>query len=159
WALALPFEGVSILYSRTFFSLQRTWITTPLAATNLGLNALVAFLLYKPLGISGVVLGTVVGTAVMTLLQVWILRRDLGGVQGRDTVLAIARMLVSAAALAGVAYGVWYALDQELGRSLPAQIVSLLVGAGAGLLVYAAGVLILRVPEAGQLRRLVTGRL
>src|SRR6185437_1044430 len=159
WALTLPFEGMSLLYSRTFFSLQRTWITTPLAAVNLGLNALVAFLLYKPLGISGVVLGTVVGTAAMTLLQIWILRRDLGGIQGRATLMAVARMLVSAAALAGVSYGVWYALDAELGRSLPAQIVSLLVGAGAGLAVYAVGVLVLRVPEAGQIRRLVTGRL
>ena len=60
-------------------------------------------------------------------------------------------MLGSAAALAGASYGVWYALDQALGRSLFAQIASLLVGAGAGLAVYVVGVLALRVPEAGQI--------
>src|SRR3954465_16061422 len=114
WALTLPFEGMSLLYSRTFFSLQRTWITTPLAVANLGLNALVALLLYKPLGISGVVLGTVAGTAAMTLLQMWILRRDRGGIEGGAPLRAIARILVSAAALAGASYGVWYLLDSEL---------------------------------------------
>ena len=159
WALTLPFEGISLLYSRTFFSLQRTWITTPLAAVNLGLNALVALLLYKPLGISGVVLGTVAGTAAMTLLQVWILRRDLGGIQGRATASAIARMLVAAAALAGASYGVWYLLDAELGRSLAAQIISLAAGIAAGVAVYAVAVLVLEVPEAGQIRRIVTERL
>jgi putative peptidoglycan lipid II flippase len=159
WALTLPFEGMSLLYSRTFFSLQRTWITTPLAAVNLGLNALVALLLYKPLGISGVVLGTVAGTAAMTLLQMRILRRDLGGIQGRATLLAVVKMVLAAGALAGAAYGVWYALDAELGRSLAAQIISLAGGIAAGLAVYVVAVLLLEVPEAGQIKRLVTERL
>jgi putative peptidoglycan lipid II flippase len=159
WALTLPFEGMSLLYSRTFFSLQRTWITTPLAAVNLGLNALVALALYKPFGISGVVLGTVTGTAAMTLLQMWILRRDLGGIDGRATLDALARMLVAAGLLAGASYGVWYALDAGLGRSLVAQIVSLSGGILAGVGVYAAAVLVLHVPEAGQIRRIVAERL
>jgi putative peptidoglycan lipid II flippase len=150
---------MSLLYSRTFFSLQRTWITTPLAAVNLGLNAVVALALYRPFGISGVVLGTVAGTAAMTLLQMWILRRDLGGIEGRATLDAIARMLVAAAALAGASYGVWYALDSALGRSLVAQIVSLAAGIAAGLAVYAAAVTALDVPEAGQIRRLIAERL
>ena len=159
WALTLPFEGMSLLYSRTFFSLQRTWITTPLAAANLGLNAVVALVLHGPFGISGVVLGTVAGTAAMTLLQMWILRRDLGGIEGRATASAVARMLAAAAALAGASYGVWHVSDSALGRSLAAQIVSLVVGLVAGVAVYVAVVLALRVPEAGQVRRLVAERL
>jgi putative peptidoglycan lipid II flippase len=150
---------MSLLYSRTFFSLQRTWITTPLAAANLGLNAVVALALHGPFGISGVVLGTVAGTAAMTLLQMWILRRDLGGIEGRATASAVARMLVAAAALAGASYGVWHVLDSALGRSLAAQIVSLVVGVVAGVAVYVAFVLALGVPEAGQVRRLVVERL
>jgi putative peptidoglycan lipid II flippase len=159
WALTLPFEGMSLLYSRTFFSLQRTWITTPLAVANLGLNALVALVLHGPFGISGVVLGTVAGTALMTLLQMWILRRALGGIEGRATLNAVARMLVAAAALAGVSYGVWYALDSALGRSLAAQITSLASGIVAGLAVYVAAVFVLHVPEAKQIRRLLAERL
>jgi putative peptidoglycan lipid II flippase len=159
WAVALPFEGMSLLYSRTFFSLQRTWITIPLAVTNLGLNALVALALHGPFGIAGIVIGTAVGTATMTLLQTLILRRDLGGVEGRITLEAIGRMIAAGAALAAASYLVWHALDQALGRSLAAQIASLGTGIAVGTVVYAAGVLALRVPEAGQIRRLVAGRL
>jgi putative peptidoglycan lipid II flippase len=159
WAVALPFEGMSLLYSRTFFSLQRTWITIPLAVTNLGLNALVALALHGPFGIAGIVIGTAVGTATMTLLQTLILRRDLGGVEGRTTLEAIGRMIAAGAALAAASYLVWHALDQALGRSLAAQIASLGAGIAVGTVVYAAGVLALRVPEAGQIRRLVAGGL
>ena len=159
WAVTLPFEGVSLLYSRTFFSLQRTWITIAFASTNLGLNALVAALLHGPLGISGVVLGTVAGTAAMTFLQMAILQRDLGGIEAGATASAVARMLAAGAALAGASWLVWHLLDTALGRSLPAQIASLGGGVAVGLAVYGAGVLALKVPEARQIRRLVTRRL
>ncbi|MEO9177146.1 MAG: hypothetical protein ABI317_16650, partial [Gaiellales bacterium] len=38
--------------------------------------------------------------------------------------------------LAGVSYGVWSGLDHVLGRTLPAQVVSLMLGLGAGALTY-----------------------
>ena len=159
WAVTLPFEGMTLLYSRTFFSLQRTWITIAFALTNLGLNAAVAAALHGPLGISGVVLGTVVGTAAMTFFQMYVLRGDLGHIEGRATASAVARMLIAGAALAGSAWVVWHFLDSALGRSLIAQIISLGAGIAVGIAVYAAGVLLLKVPEAGQLSRLVKGRL
>ena len=159
WAVTLPFEGMSLLYSRTFFSLQRTWITIAFATTNLALNAAVAAVLHGPFGISGVVLGTVAGTAAMTLFQATVLRRSLGSIEGRATVTAIARMLAAGAALAGSSWLVWHLLDSALGRSLLAQIVSLGAGVAVGLAVYATGVLLLKVPEAGQIQRLVSGRL
>ena len=47
------------------------------------------------------------------------------------TLRAVALMTAAAALLAAVAYGVWYGLDDVLGRSLPAQLVS--VGAALAL--------------------------
>src|SRR5690606_14878921 len=111
-------QGVSLLFSRTYFSLQRPWVTTALSAGNLVVNALVALALYEPLGIAGIVLGTVVGTLGMTLMQGLLLRPELHGIEGRATLLAIVRMLVAAAVLGAVAYGVWAGLDELLGRAL-----------------------------------------
>jgi putative peptidoglycan lipid II flippase len=65
------------------------------------------------------------------------------------------RVLAAAALLAGISYGVWYGLDQELGRSTIAQIVSLGAALIAGFAAYFSAVLALRVPEAGQILRLV----
>ena len=158
WSISLPLQGVSLLFSRTFFSLQRTWATTALAGLNLVINVALAALLYKPLGITGIVLGTVAGTIAMCAAQGWILRRELGGLEGPLLLSATIRMLVAAALLAGAAYGVWYGLDEWLGRSLLAQMVSVFTGIGAGLAIYAIGVWLLRVPEARQIRRLLVSR-
>ena len=158
WSISLPFQGVSLLFSRTFFSLQRPWITTALAGANLLVNALVALLLHGPLGIAGVVIGTVAGTLTMTIAQGWMLRGQLGGIEGRRLLSSTVRMLAAAALLAGAAYGVWYGLDEALGRSLLAQIASVGLGLVAGLGVYVGTVWALRVPEARQIRALLSRR-
>jgi putative peptidoglycan lipid II flippase len=158
WSISLPFQGVSLLFSRTFFSLQRPWATTALAGLNLVVNAVIAAALYGPFDIAGIVLGTVVGTVTMCVAQGLLLRRELGGVEGRETIAAAARMLVGAALLGGVAYGVWYGIDSALGRALPAQIVAVLCALAAGFAVYAAAVWALRVPEAHQIKRLLMSR-
>ncbi|MEA2350081.1 MAG: putative peptidoglycan lipid flippase [Thermoleophilaceae bacterium] len=158
WAFSLPAQGVSLLLSRTFFSLQRPWLTTALAGGNLLVNSMVALALYEPLGVTGVVLGTVAGTVGMALAQAWVLRGALGGIDAARTLDAILRMLAAAAALSAVAYGVWSVLDDELGRALWAQCVAVGVAIAAGTVVYAVGVWLLRVPEARQIRALVAGR-
>jgi putative peptidoglycan lipid II flippase len=158
WSISLPFQGVSLLFSRTFFSLQRPWATTALAGLNLAVNTALAALLYGPFEIAGIVVGTVAGTIAMCVAQGWILRGDLGGIEGARTLAAALRMLVAAALLGALAYGVWYGLDAALGRSLVAQAASVLGGIAAGLVVYAAAVWVLRVPEAREIRRLLMSR-
>ncbi len=158
WAFSLPFQGVSLLFSRTFFSLQRPWVTTALAGANLALNAVVALALYRPLGVAGIVIGTVVSTVAMTVGQATLLRRDLGGIESARTLAAAARMLLAAAALAGVAYAVWVPLDAALGRSLAAQAAAIGAALTAGTAVYAVAVMLLRVPEARQVAGLLRER-
>ncbi|MEA2241592.1 MAG: putative peptidoglycan lipid flippase, partial [Solirubrobacteraceae bacterium] len=88
------------------------------------------------------------------------LRRELGGrLEGAETLRAVARMLVAAAAHAAVAYLLWRGLDELLGRTLPAQILSVGGGLVAGIAAYTAVVVALRVPEAQQIREAVRARL
>jgi putative peptidoglycan lipid II flippase len=159
WALSLPAQGASLLFSRTFFSLQRPWLNTALSVGSLVANVVISFALYEPLGVKGVVLGSVAGTLVMAALQAWYLRRDLNGIEGGRMIAALVRILLASAALAGVSYGVWVGLDELLGRSLAAQIASLGVGILAGIGVYAVAVWALRLEEARQIARLLGGRL
>jgi putative peptidoglycan lipid II flippase len=159
FSFSLPFAGANLLLTRTYFSLQEPWTPTALAGLTLAINAGVSAALYKPLGIGGVVLGTAVASATMTAGQAYFLRGRLGGIELGQTLRSVARMLVAAAILAGVAYGVWWPLDQALGRSLPAQIVSLGLALTAGALAYAGAVIALRIPEARQILDLVAGRL
>jgi len=160
FSFSLPFAGVNLLLTRTFFSLQRPWLPTALGGATLVINALVALALYERFGIGGIVIGTAVASAAMTAGQAFYLRRELGGLlEGAETARAVVRILGAAVVLAAVAYGLHSLLDGVLGRSLPAQIVAVGVALSAGLAVYGAAVLALRVPEADQIRELVRARL
>ena len=160
FAFSLPFGGLNLLLTRTFFAVQRPWIPTRLAAMNIVVDVIVSVGLYKPLGIAGLVIGTVVANAFMTGLQVHRLRAGLNGrLEGAQTVMVTVRILIAAGLLGGVSYGVWKLLADALGASLPAQIVSVGSAGVAGVLVYARAVLVMRVPEAHQVVRLVRTQL
>src|SRR3954452_23110250 len=62
FSFSLPFSGVNLLLTRAFFSLQKPWTPTALAAGNLAVNTLVSLALYKPFGIAGLVIGTAVAS-------------------------------------------------------------------------------------------------
>jgi putative peptidoglycan lipid II flippase len=160
FSFSLPFSGVNLLLTRTFFSLQRPWIPTALAAGNLLVNAAVSVALYEPLGIGGIVIGTAVSSLTTTLSQAYFLRGELHGrLEARETVASVARMLGAAALLGAVAYGWWWALDRALGDGLAAQAVAVTTAIAAGLAVYAVAVLVQRVPEALAIRGAVARRL
>ena len=159
FSFSLPFSGVNLLLTRTFFSLQRPWIPTRLAILSLFINVVVSVALYDPLGIPGIVLGTVVSTAATTALQSRALRVGLGRIDLAETLPAVARMVAASALLGVVAWLVHKGLDEALGRSLIAQAVAMGLALSTGVAAYAAAVLALRVEEARYLQRLVMARM
>ncbi|HSD77533.1 MAG TPA: polysaccharide biosynthesis C-terminal domain-containing protein, partial [Solirubrobacteraceae bacterium] len=160
FSFSLPTSGVNLLLTRTFFSLQRPWITTWISAVNLAVNAGVSIALYRPLGIAGIVIGTAVGSAAMSAVQVLVLRRELHGrLEVGRTTAALVRMLVAAAVLGGVTWVVWDVVDAALGRGLAAQVIAVGAGLAAGAAAYGVVVLALRIPEARQIAGLVRRRL
>ncbi len=159
FSFSLPFSGANLLLTRTFFSLQRPWFPTALAGVTLVVNAAISLALYSPLGIAGVVIGTAVASAVMTVAQAYYLRRELRGFEIGRTLRAVAAMLAASALLGVVAYGVWHLLDDALGRSLPAQLLSVTAALVLSSAAYGAAVLALRIPEAQQVIGLLTRRL
>ena len=64
-----------------------------------------------------------------------------GRLEGAQTTMITARILLASALLAGVSWGVWRILEDLLGVSLLAQIVSVGAAGVAGLLVYMRAVL------------------
>jgi putative peptidoglycan lipid II flippase len=160
FAFSLPFAGINLLLTRTFFALQKPWIPTRLAAMNIVVDIVVSVALYKPLGIAGLVIGTVAANAVMTALQLHRLRIGFNGrLEGAQTTKITARIAVASALLAGVSWVVWYALNALLGQSLPAQIVSVGAAGAAGVWIYTRSVLAMHIPEAHQVNSLIRARL
>jgi putative peptidoglycan lipid II flippase len=159
FAVSLPFGGLNLLLTRTFFALKRPWIPTGLAAMNIVVDIVVSIGLYKPLGIAGLVIGTAIANIVMTALLLRRLRRGFNGrLEGRQTTMITARIAVATALLAAVSWGVWRLLESILGHSVVAQIISVVAAAAVGGFVYMRAVLAMRIPEARQVRHLVLDR-
>jgi putative peptidoglycan lipid II flippase len=158
FSFSLPLNGANLLLTRTFFAFQRPWLPTAMAALNVGVNIAISAVLYGPLGIPGIVIGTLAGNVVMAAGQVHFLRRELHGFEGRRTALAVVQMTAASGLLAAVAYGVWWGLDEVLGRALYGQIVAVGTACVAGVAMYTLAIAALRVPEGRQLWALLARR-
>ena len=158
FAFSLPTNGLYLLQTRTFFSLQRPWQATGLAVIDLVVSAVAALILYSPFGVGGIVAGTGIGTTTAVIAQAVILRREFDGLEIRRLLSTASRITLASAALAGVGWVVWDLLDAVLGRGLAGQIVSLGAGLAAGGLVYLALVRLLRIAELEQITRLLRRR-
>ncbi|MCW2983358.1 MAG: murJ [Conexibacter sp.] len=161
FSFSLPFSGVNLLLTRTFFSLQRPWLVTYLSVGNLIVNIGVSIIFVAMgLGIGGIVAGTAIADIVMAAAQFYVLR---GQVEGRLNLRATSEivfgMLIAAAWFGIAAWVSWAALDWLFGRSLFGQLLSVGGGLAIGAAAYVWVVLAMRVPEAEQLRRMVRTRL
>ena len=132
FAFSLPTNGLYLLQTRTFFSLQRPWQATSLAVIDLVVSAVAALALYEPFGVGGIVAGTGIGTSAAVVAQALILRREFGGLELGRLFSTASRITIASAALAGVGWLVWDLLDEALGRGLVGQIVSLGTGLAVG---------------------------
>ncbi|MGV1048731.1 MAG: murein biosynthesis integral membrane protein MurJ [Solirubrobacterales bacterium] len=158
FAFSLPTNGLYLLQTRTFFSIQRPWRATTLAVIDLVVSTLAALALYEPFGVGGIVAGTGIGTTAAVVAQAVILRRELGGLELGRLFSTASRITIASAALAGVSWVVWHVLDDALGRELVSQIVSLGAGLAAGGVAYLAVAKLLRIGELEQIMRLLRRR-
>ena len=160
FAFSLPTNGLYLLQTRTFFSLQRPWQATGLAVIDLVVSALAALALYKPFGVGGIVAGTGIGTTAAVVAQAVILRREFDGLElGRlfsTTVRIIARLGGPGRASAGC---VWDAARRGA-RPRPARSDRLARWRPrrSAAVTYFAIAKLLRIAELEQIMRLLRAR-
>jgi putative peptidoglycan lipid II flippase len=157
FALGLTFNGTMLMLNRGFFSLQSPWIPSWVAFGNLGLNAVLDAVFYR-FGTWGIPLSTSLVNIAGTGALIVLFRRRLPGFELRETVRTCAFVAVASVALAGVGWGIWRELDAALGRSLPAQIVSLGAGLALGYGAFFGLCRLLGVHELDTLLRLRRSR-
>jgi putative peptidoglycan lipid II flippase len=150
FSLGLTFNGAMLMLNRAFFGLQAPWLPTWIALGNLILNTALFAVLYRvgtwgiPLAIS---LANIAGTAALLIL----LRRRLGEVEDRRTARSALLIALAATPLAAASYGVWWLLDEALGRSFGAQLVSVAAALAAGGAAYVFSARLLGVRELNAL--------
>jgi putative peptidoglycan lipid II flippase len=155
FSAGLVFNGAMLMLNRTFFSLQDNWFPTAVAVGNLALNAILDAVFYR-FGTWGIPLSTAVCNVASTAILILALRRRLGRLDGTAIASSASRIVVASAAVAVVAWFVWHPLDHALGRTFPAQAVSLGAALAASAAVYVAVCRALQVREMRALLSLRT---
>jgi putative peptidoglycan lipid II flippase len=135
-----------LMLNRAFFSLQENWFPTAVALGNLALNALLDLAFYR-FGTWGIPLATAVSNVFATAALLVLLRRRLGRIGGAAITFSLLKIIAASAVVALLSYAVWRPLDEALGRSFPAQAVSLGLALAVATAGYLAACRALRVRE------------
>lgn len=146
FSVGLAFNGFMLMLNRAFFSLQAPAVPTWVAGGNLAFNTLLFAVLYR-VGVWGIPLAISLANLAGSAALLWLLRRRLGSLGVAAMARTLGRVALASALLAAVAFGLWWALDAALGRSFPAQLVSLAVALAAGGVAYLAACRALGVRE------------
>jgi putative peptidoglycan lipid II flippase len=150
FSIGLTFNGMMLMLNRGFFSLQAPWVPTLVALVVVVLNTALYFA-FEGLGAWGIPLAISLTNIAGVVLLFAALRRRAGRIDLRATVDSFVRVAVASSALAGVAFGSWWLLDDALGRSFSAQLLSVGTALVLGGAVYLGACRALRVPEMAAL--------
>ena len=150
FSIGLTFNGMMLMLNRGFFSLQAPWVPTLVALLVMVVNTALYFVLYR-VGVWGVPLAISLANIAGVVLLFVALRRRVGRIDLSETTRSFLLVCLASAALALVAFGVWWLLDEALGRSFLAQLVSLGAALSAGGGVYLVACRALGVPEIATL--------
>jgi putative peptidoglycan lipid II flippase len=149
----LGYAAVKIA-SPTFYALRdsRTPVVVSMAsvAVNLGLN----LWLVRVMGYAGLALGTALAAIFNAGVLLWLLRRRLGGLDGRPVAFAAVKIGVASILMAAVARVMWEWLMAVLpGGGELLRIVRVFLSIGAGLVVLALVAKLLHVEEFDETSR------
>ena len=166
-AYALVFYSLGIaawagqaIVTRGFYALQNTVVPVVTGTLVTFIFVPMNWLFIKPLGHGGLALATSVAVTLHMLVLLELLRRRLGGINGRLIVKSFGKVAVSSAAAGAVAWVAFRLVGQytDVTCSLGA-LIGVLGATVPAVLVYVGMIALLKVDEAAEIWRLVSAGL
>ncbi|MFD0899429.1 murein biosynthesis integral membrane protein MurJ [Actinomadura sediminis] len=151
FAIALvPFSTYQLML-RVFYAHGDTRTPALIGFVTVGCNIALAFTAYSVLDVKWVVVGIAAGLGIANAagaVTSWlVLRRMLDGMDGRRIVGGHLKLLAAVLPLGGFAYATHLAVGAVMGDSMPAALLTLVVGTAGGGALYLVTAKLLRVEE------------
>jgi putative peptidoglycan lipid II flippase len=160
YAIGLVGYSIVRIISPTFYALQRSRVPVMVSAGSVLVNVALNLALVRVMGYRGLALGTSITAILNATLQVFLLRRELSGLEGSKIAASLARVMIASLIMAGATWAAFAAFDRLLpGEALLLQIVRLAATIAISLVTLAATAQLLRIPEFAEARDLIIGRL
>ncbi len=159
YAIGLVGYSIVRIVSPTFYALQKSRIPVMVSAGSVVVNVALNWSLVDVMGYRGLALGTSITALLNAALQMWLMRRELNGLEGGRIARTLVRVAVASAAMTVAAWGANELLTLWLpGPAFVLQVIRLTLSIGAALLTLAIAAQVLRIQEFGEARDLVLGR-
>jgi putative peptidoglycan lipid II flippase len=160
FALGLFQFSAFMLCLRAFYAMQDTRTPALINVMAVAVNTVANVALFPLIGVRGLALGYAVAYTVAAATALVVLRRRLGGLEGRSLGRGMARILVAAGLTAAAAWGGARLISESIGAdTLTEQVVQVGVGVGSGLIIFVGAAVLFRIEEFELVRRTLAGRL
>jgi len=144
----------------SFYALRESRVPVMVSIATMLLNVVLNLALVRVIGFRGLALGTALASIVNAVLLLWLLRRRIGGIDGRRLAVAVAKISVASAVMAGSAVWLETWLSTFIaGASVLPRLLRLALAIGGAVTVLAAAAKVLRIREFDEALRMVAGRL
>jgi putative peptidoglycan lipid II flippase len=150
FAVGLLGFSLYLFVLRGFYALHDTRTPFVLNLMENSLNVVLAFALVGRFGVQGLAFAYSAAYVVTAALAFAALRRRVGRLEGRRLLDSTARVAIASGVMGSVVWWVTRAVGSPTGSG---AILRLVLGVVVGIVVYGAGVLLLRVEEIDALRR------
>ena len=148
------------LLLRAFYAMQDTRTPALINVAAVALNVIVNFVYFPFLGVKGLALGNTTAYTFAAIAAIAIIRRRLGGLEGRAVIRGLAQVAVASAITAGVALAASKLVALGVSSSTAAgELAEVVVGVGAGVAAFLAVASAMHMQELAILKRLVPARL
>ena len=159
YAIGLVGYSIVRIISPTFYALQRSRIPVMVSAASVIVNVGLNLTLVRIMGYRGLALGVSITALINAAVQLWLLRREIHGLEGARIVFSAIRVVAAAAVMGAVTWGTHMGLLHAVpGGSFVLQASRLFATILLSLATLVAAAQILRIPEFGEARDLIIGR-
>jgi putative peptidoglycan lipid II flippase len=160
YAIGLIGYSIVRIISPTFYAVGRSRIPVMVSAGSVVVNIILNVWLVKVLGYRGLALGTSITAIINASVQLFLLRREIHGIEGTRIATSFAKVIVASTVM-GLATAATYGelLGLLPGPALATQIIRLGITIFISLVALAAMAQLLKIQEYGEARDLVLGRL
>jgi putative peptidoglycan lipid II flippase len=147
------------LLLRAFYAMQDTRTPFLINIAAVAVNTALNLALFPALDVRGLALGHAAAYTFAALVAAAVLRRRLGGMEGRQLARGIVAVLFCAAATAAGAWSAARLVAVTLGaETLVEQVIQVGAGVLAGLIIFVGAALLFRVKEFELVKRTIVGR-
>ena len=159
YLFGLPFAAVDQMLVYSSYARKDTWHPALVGVISIIIYSITAVALLPSLGLLSLMVADGVKHVVHTLMMIWVVRKQIGGLRGFGISKTAAKSVLAALITGAAAYATAKFVMENLPLSgFSENLVVVLVGGTAGLMAYTVMVFVLNIREAKALPHLLSGR-